>query len=591
MQEIKKDKTIKYGGMVLLILSVAAAISKILVGFDIDEGYALSLPYRLLEGDKMFLEMWEIHQTSAIFAAALMKPFLAVTGQTTGLVLYVRIVCTFIHFILSVCMYKTLLLRIKKETAFLLSLIYFNFLPKWMMSVDFSIQFTWFFAICILCFIRAEAACESQKYKKVYGFMSLCGISLAFLVLGYPTMLVLYPVFVLLILCRKRDKKIRRNMVLCLTGSCVVLAALFLAYILSYMSLQELLNTIPNVFSDGSHQFDADAKWSLWAGHVKDLVLQTIITLVPAVVLTLAALWLEQKKSSKAAGEESGNRFRLMLFGIYTAITSLIVIGANVIHVSWGPFRLQIRYIIMFVLGFVLLKSLKDKEKAKWVRDIVLVPVLAAFLAILLASNVGPVSSSSYLVAGVMAACFVFVTSVSEMNGIHNKNSGGVLLFFTKTAMLLFVISLIMCKGYYVRVSEYPPSNILEKRVQITKGPAKGIFVYPDEYDEITETYDNMVAYTDEEDLVLYLGTQTLSNLYTKGRAVIPTTISTPAFNEQWIHYFELHKEKMPTVIFLSKSTVDNQEKFFEQNVFGMWIAKHYDVKNRIDTKYLCIIR
>ena len=79
------------------------------------------------------------------------------------------------------------------------------------------------------------------------------------------------------------------------------------------------------------------------------------------------------------------------------------------------------------------------------------------------------------------------------------------------------------------------------ERQQINKGAAKGIYVYPEEYNEITETYDLIKQYSDKEDQVLYLGTQALSNLYTDGKFVTPTTISTPAFNEQWIEYFEMH--------------------------------------------------
>ena len=52
-----------------------------------------------------------------------------------------------------------------------------------------------------------------------------------------------------------------------------------------------------------------------------------------------------------------------------------------------------------------------------------------------------------------------------------------------------------------------------------------------------------------------------------------------------------MYPEKMPTVIFLSKTTVDNQDKFFEKNPFGKWIAEHYDAKNRIDGEYLCVIK
>lgn len=54
----------------LLAASLAATVKIIFFGFDIDEQYAVSMAYRMVRGDRMFLEMWEPHQTSAFFSAA-----------------------------------------------------------------------------------------------------------------------------------------------------------------------------------------------------------------------------------------------------------------------------------------------------------------------------------------------------------------------------------------------------------------------------------------------------------------------------------------------------------------------------------------
>lgn len=54
----------------LLAASMVATVKIIFFGFDIDEQYAVSMAYRLLQGDRMFLEMWEPHQTSAFFSTA-----------------------------------------------------------------------------------------------------------------------------------------------------------------------------------------------------------------------------------------------------------------------------------------------------------------------------------------------------------------------------------------------------------------------------------------------------------------------------------------------------------------------------------------
>lgn len=591
--QIEQRSRKQYIWLLWIGLSIFASVTKIFVGFDIDEGYALALPYRFLQGDRLFTEMWEVHQTSAVFAAVVLKPFLVLSGSNQGIVLYSRIVSTLIHLVISIFCYRTFRLFLSKKQAGYLALIYYNFLPKWMMNVDFSMQLIWFFMLCMLCLLMGEYNKQHQKDSEMYGWIFLSGVSLAFLVLGYPTMVFLYPVYVILFLTRSQWNKVqRRNAVWALTLGCGIMALLFLGYLFSYMSPAQLFENIPHVFSDGSHQFTGASKWSLWIGHMKDVVLQIVITGAPSLLVAWIFSSFFNRQNRQSGGGTEGSF--LVLFGnVYICLTSAMVILADLFGVSWGPFRLQIRYIVMFFLGFSLVRRMQHKEKARWVLWFCLIPSLVSFLSILLASNVGPVSSSSYLVLGVMAVLWMLTEEIIQERGVHEEKKKGrasrhSLLYGT---LLLFLLSVLFCKGYYVRVTEYPPSNIRMERKMVTEGPLKGIYVYPSEYEEMTETYHLMRQYSDEKDQVLYMGTQALSNLYTEGKCVLPTTISTPAFNEQWVEYFESHREKMPTVIFLSKSTIDNQEKFFEQNAFGIWIAEHYDVDNRIDTEFLCVIR
>ena len=92
----------------LLVLSVAAAVVKIFVGFDIDEGYAVSMPYRLLQKDALFLDMWEVHQTSVFLPAVFLAMFDKITGDTEGAVLFLRVVATLIHAVMAGLLFSAL---------------------------------------------------------------------------------------------------------------------------------------------------------------------------------------------------------------------------------------------------------------------------------------------------------------------------------------------------------------------------------------------------------------------------------------------------------------------------------------------------
>lgn len=144
---VKKFKT------VLIVLSIFAAVKMLFFAFGLDEEYQLVMAYRHVKGDKLFLNMWEPHQSSAFLCALLMRPYLALCGKT-GVVIWLRFCGTFIHLAVSVYLYRTLRRMISRDNAFLLGLIYFNTIPKQIMLPEFGIMQVWFLTLLSLFLIR-----------------------------------------------------------------------------------------------------------------------------------------------------------------------------------------------------------------------------------------------------------------------------------------------------------------------------------------------------------------------------------------------------------------------------------------------------
>lgn len=572
----------------LLILSLIATVTKLFIGFDIDEAYAVVMPFRLLQQDRLFGDMWEVHQTSSFLPYLFIALFCRITGGVTYLVLYLRIVATVIHLLMSLWVYRVLKPWVSRYGTLFLALVYYNFLPKWMINLDFSMQQLWFMTISLIFLFYGLRKCGK-------GWYFLCGIALAFAVLAYPGMVLLYPVY-LVIVWKKEKNKSGINNCLLITAGCAITAVIFFACVLSHMSPGDLLQSIPMVFSDGSHQFTFATKFSLYARQWLEVLVQSMILVIPSMALTFLYSRVTKTKMSLIAF--------CMLF---TYISSGIVVVANLIGLGWGPFRLQVRYLIFFVLAFLLYTGLKKKksehmaERNGWIFRLLLLPSLGMFAGILLASNVGPVSSASYLVLADMAFLMLYFEAVQaeqEEKGetvTERKGVWGFLKGFGiyRGAAVLFLVSLLLCKGYYVRVTEYEPSNLLESRVRIEEGAAKGIWVSPQDNERISDNYDTILHTVKEGQRVLFMGTESLNNLtaYEAGAEFVsPTTISTPAFNEQWTTYFEQLSDKQPDVIFIAKNTIDNREKFFSKNNFGQWIVARYDVEHMEETEYLCIL-
>lgn len=618
----KQSKTITGTAVcVLIVLSLVAAFVKIMTGFDIDEAYALALPYRALQGDRLFQDMWEVHQTSYFMPYLFIKLYAIIMPSMEYLVLYMRAVTAIIHIGMSALVYvsckKPAVLEERsdgKAIAFIAALIYCSFLPKWMLDMDFSMQQLWFFTLFLIFLFKGI---KTENTNRAMLFLFLSGLSLAMDVLAYPGMVLCYPAaIVCLIICGKQKKAAlsqtwQQSVIkpfIWLSLGCLAAAGIFFAAVFRYMSLQELLDAVPKVFMDGAHQYDFATKLSQYLMQWLEVLVQSAILLVPAAIVTVA-IWLLLKKPDRTLG--------FLLCIVFEIETAALITFAGLV-VTWGPFRLQVRYIIQFAMALYLIafgkkqemyikkqkyqdasESYADQKKQdaselwnvqngqrkqpllelQWIWCF----SLAAFLGVLLASNVGPTSSASYLVIGNM----LFVGLTLLIGSEKEKK----IRLLTWIGAILFVTSLLMCKGFYMRNTEYVPGDITDGLVQVKEGPLHGIYVKKEDALRFTSDYHTIQENTTKDDQVLFMGTESLCNLYANGRIVSPTTISTPAFNEQWVEYFELYPEKQPTVIFLAKNTVDNREKFFAKNPFGIWIAKNYNVECMQETDSLCIIR
>jgi len=558
----------------LLVLSVLAAVVKIFTGFDIDEGYAVSMPYRLLQGDKLFLDMWEVHQTSVFLPVAFLALFDKITGATDGAVIFLRVVATLIHAGVAVAVYVSAKKKCTAAWAVVLSLLYFNLLPKWLVSLDFSLQQVWGITIVLLLLEK-----EVQTGKKIYSFF--IGIVLAMTVLAYPGMVLAYPALLvsMWILHKGEEVKTKFNKCAIITAGCAVMAVAFLVYVLSAMDVKEFAASIPLVFMDGTHQFTMQTKLMAYATQWLNVAKQLIILSAPSFIITVVFYFAAKRKAGK-------EKCMLVFLLSFVTVTSFLVILANVFGIQMGPFHFQVRYLLFFFIMFVWSVIALRKDKGETMRFLFWGPMfqmVVAFVAILIFSNVGPDSSSSYLGVGLIAGVILLDKVTAAVGEKWNRVAYAV--------MALFVLSLIFCKAYYVRITEYGPSNILEPRKQITAGAVKGIYVSEADYERIMSDYELIRNATSENEKLLYLGTEGISNLYGNGTFVSPSTISTPAFNEQWVTYFEMYPQHVPDVIALAKNTIDNREKFFAENPLGIWIAERYDVENMEETASLCVIR
>ena len=115
--------------LILVLVCAAVMLRSAFTGLEIDEEYALSLGYRLVSGDRLFYDMWEPHQLSSLPAAALLAMFIGITGGTTGVLVFFRLVVLACKAGMSYVFYREFRRDLGKPAA-LLAALAFGLLPE-----------------------------------------------------------------------------------------------------------------------------------------------------------------------------------------------------------------------------------------------------------------------------------------------------------------------------------------------------------------------------------------------------------------------------------------------------------------------------
>ena len=148
---------------------------------------------RILTGDRMFLEMWEPHQTSGFLTAGLAAVFVRVTGSYDYLILFLRFSGAGIQALISLFLYRTLRKRFSEEAAFFVAVFFYNTLPKWIQTPEFANMLVWFSTLAFACFLRYFLPLE-EKWAGKRLWLVAAGACLSAMVLAYPSLVLAIPI-------------------------------------------------------------------------------------------------------------------------------------------------------------------------------------------------------------------------------------------------------------------------------------------------------------------------------------------------------------------------------------------------------------
>ncbi|MDD4849062.1 MAG: hypothetical protein PHO10_00015 [Gemmiger sp.] len=259
-------------GALLLVCCVAVMVKTLFVGLEIDEEYALSIGYRLVQGDTLFYTMWEPHQLSALTAAGLIALFMAVTGGTTGVLLFVRVVMLGAKALLSWVFYREFRPSMGKTGAYLAALVLFVYTPKWFLGPDYIAQQFHYTLAAFLFFYDYYSHNFRRPWQLLPGAVCL---SLSFL--AFPQSIFAAPVFFVGTVVLGRRRKEPRFLALprgawLLVLGCLLSAAAFIGYVCSGLTPATLASRAALILNDPQYSFTTAQRLALLASQAANVV-------------------------------------------------------------------------------------------------------------------------------------------------------------------------------------------------------------------------------------------------------------------------------------------------------------------------------
>lgn len=573
--------------ILLIAGSVLAALKVIFVDYTLDEEYQVVMAYRRLMGDDLFGAMWEPHQTSAFACVWLMRLFRAVTGGTTGVVLFLRVCTTVIQIVLAVWLYSVCCDYTRREYAFVLGLVYFNIPPKIIQIPEFCNLQLWFFTVVILSLMeyygrKSDAEGGGRKNRL---WLVLAGAGMAFEVLAYPSCLILFPFFVAVIFLQSRGKAGEGSGIntkralgdgLLFCGVCGLSAVIWLGYVLMSVSPETFLRNVEYVLNfDLTHDVSLAAQ-SRTAALVRDTrTLAWLFIVIAALSLPAWILFCLKRRDKKTEKKWS-----------LSVLAVLFVLAAEAVQVFYWVilrkgYEEPMIHLLVLLVAAVPMWRLADTGNTMLLTG--LIGSVFAIVSVIYLSDLGIWYAIPQGLPGALFAVLLLIHALEKELGGKSERWIRILL------VSLAVVS-IFGKGVTLRAGTTDTNTILGVRGIIKEGPAAGILTNYMQAYITNSTYEEFEEYVEEgADCLIVtnmVGTAGTTPYMFKNCNICHFSIVDPtSYDERLLTYWSLYPEKQPEIIVVDcwyGQLMESGDSWIMQ-----YIENDFDYSRVVDGKYV----
>lgn len=552
----------------LVLGSIIINIKNIFTSCQVDAEYQVVMAYRILRGDRMFSQMWEIHQTSAFFLAFFEWIFLNITGSVTGIMIYANAVGILCKIAVAFCVYGTFRKFLDKVTAFAAFLFVLNAYPKDVVLPDFANMQIWFGLLLMCCLIWYF---ERQERKwLVFGAICLC-----LQALSYVTCVLVW-IFCATLIWMYSHKKGRDMSIF--TGVCGIGAVSWLIYFMRGKP-QQFLKYIYYIWSgDESHAVGLSDRLHMYGQDLLMLVSDMKYILIVAVCAALM-VWVCRMISVNKGREWTGRKTFYTFFCWFLAFYILGYLVHLPAEEAGTKYHFFILYIFVEIAAWAGRKYLNPSEKRIFM--IGQLVGFGGFTATLLASDMGMFSAFPYLIPAICVSMLPIGRLYREemTDGAGWKNYIPAALF---CAVMIFR-NFIYLNGWMVVPANFYEDSIFGVNWTAQNGPLKGIV-------NREGTYIADISYLEWQDMirdgdrVLVLSYPTFTAtvyLYKDVEICVDSTISTPTYSERLLAYWEENPDKYPNVVVLK--CFNGTPMLGEYNRVTQWLEEEYPAERIVE--------
>jgi hypothetical protein len=506
---------------------------------NIDESFYITIPYRLVQGDNLFLNEWHLSQMSSVLLVPAVKLQLLLYGGMDGVILHFRYLFTAVWIAASLFVFLRLR-RFSPRGAAFASYVFMLYTPFSIMALSYNSMGILTLALAGVILITAETFLPLQY--------AVSGVFYAASVLCCPFLAIIYPLYsislaaVALAKKSKRgcrlpcDAKKLRQIWLYETLGAAVSAGAYLLYAFRKMSVGQLLEVLPHIMNDPEHSelsFLHKVKY-----YITDIFSDAGIFLVLTIVL-FAIVRLGKK---------------------YQNICLAAMYGVTGVYIVYSFFVNQYLNHIMFPLNlFGLYCALLNRGPVtgKLWCGLYLPGILYTF-CVYYSSNQRFYVISSVSTVSVLASILFIVLYTQKLLGENDVGfpSCRVGIATVLTAALMFVQ--IGTEAYLRFSSVFWETSVFTQTEPVRFGPEKGLLTTPERLWYYTRLYDDATCIGKDEPLnVLFLSDNTWLYLCGSNRlATYSAWLS--GVNEHSLKrletYYEINEDKVPDIVWVESS-------------------------------------